>query len=150
MIRRNLTDDLEGYVELTVRGSAGDAVIDALVDTGFNGFLSLSRAQITELDLEWSRYETAELADGEEVPTSVFDCEVLWGGQWRAIEVAALGTDPLLGMELLRDHRLLIDVIEGGQLTITPLAQVQRWTMRPDPPWRQSITNQTTDTTTHA
>lgn len=125
MMSWNLTDDLEGWVSLTLRGPAGQTEIEALVDTGFSGFLALSPGQIAELDLEWSRYESAELADGEVVVASLYEAESLWDGDWRTLEIAALGTTPLLGMQLLRNYRLLVDVVEGGQLTITPLNEVQ-------------------------
>ena len=121
MITRSLNSKLEGYVPVTNQGPAGQADLEAIVDTGFNGFLSLAPQQIAELDLEWSRYETAELADAQEFLASLFTAEVFWDGTWKTIEVAALGSTPLLGMQLLHGCRLLIDVVENGQLTIKPL-----------------------------
>jgi clan AA aspartic protease len=121
MITRSLNRRLEGHVPLTIRGPASQAEIEFLVDTGFNGFVSMSSDQVAKLDLEWSRYQTAALADAEEFLVGLYEAEAFWDGGWRTIEVAALGATCLLGMQMLRGYSLTIDVIENGTLTITRL-----------------------------
>jgi len=49
------------------------------------------------------------------------DALVVWGGKPRSVGVHAIDGDALLGMSLLYGSRLLIDVIDGGPVTITPL-----------------------------
>ena len=43
---------------------------------------------------------------------------LLWNGQERTVGVDEAKTDPLVGMGLLRDHRLTVDLIENGSVKI--------------------------------
>jgi hypothetical protein len=46
---------------------------------------------------------------------------VIWGGQYREIEINAAETEPLIGMSLLRGYRLQVDTVQGGLVTISEL-----------------------------
>jgi predicted aspartyl protease len=71
MITGIITPDREAVIRLTVQGPAGqEQKIEAVIDTGFNGWLSLSPSRIALLRLPWCQRGRAELADGRE---SVFD-----------------------------------------------------------------------------
>jgi clan AA aspartic protease len=95
--------------------------VDAVIDTGFTGFLSLPIAIIMELKLQWSYRDRATLGDGSETVFDVYSAEILWDGQLREIEVDSAETEPLLGMALLRGYRLQVDTIEGGLVSIETL-----------------------------
>lgn len=46
---------------------------------------------------------------------------VIWGGQYREIEINAAETEPLVGMSMLRGYRLQVDTVQGGMVTIAEL-----------------------------
>jgi len=54
--------------------------IEAMVDTGYNGWLTLPPAFITRLALPWSRRGRATLADGSTVVFDIYEGAVLWDG----------------------------------------------------------------------
>ncbi|MCU0567368.1 MAG: clan AA aspartic protease [Oculatellaceae cyanobacterium Prado106] len=95
--------------------------IDAVIDTGFNGFLSLPSAIITTLNLPWSGSDFVTLEDGSETYFDLYTALVIWDGQYREIDIAESETEPLLGMALLYRYRLQVDNVEGGMVKIEPL-----------------------------
>ena len=109
---------LEAVVPVRVRGPHGEETVDAVLDTGFSGWLSLPAFVVRRLGLEWARSGRAALADG-----TVVDAEVEWHGAWRAVAVDEADTDPLVGMHLLRGSRVVLAVTEGGAVSIEPLLE---------------------------
>ena len=96
-------------------------VIDAVIDTGFNGFLTLPSSIITALDLSWNASDIVTLGDGSETFFDLYSVTVFWDGQYREIDVAESETDPLIGMSLLYKYGLRIDVNEGGIVRVEAL-----------------------------
>ena len=94
--------------------------IDAVVDTGYNGFLNLSVDVTAELRLPVAYRNQAVLANGDEVLFNVHEVTVLWDGQLRDIEADVMGNDTLIGMMLLDKHNLNIDIEDGGRVLIQP------------------------------
>jgi len=112
----------EARITLTLHGGDGQEVeVEAVVDTGFTGFLTLPSATITELRLEWLGREEGILGDGSVRLFDVFVGVVLWDSKPRAIEVNSSETDALVGMGLIRGHPLQIQAVKGGRVTIGPL-----------------------------
>jgi clan AA aspartic protease len=95
--------------------------VNAVIDTGFTGFLSIPSSMIAELELPWSYRDRATLGDGSETLFDVHDANIIWDGQFREIEINSANTDPLLGMKMLRGYRLQVDTIQGGLVTIAAL-----------------------------
>ncbi len=107
-------------MNLRVQGPSGKtAELSALIDTGFNGFLTLPSEAIGKLALAWLFRQNGELADGTIQVFDVFEAAVEWDGQPRLIEVEAVDAEPLLGMRLMADHELWIEIREDGPATIT-------------------------------
>lgn len=96
-------------------------LIDAVIDTGFSGFLTLPRDIIAALSLPWTGVERGTLGDGSEVTFDVYGGKVIWDGAYRNIPVNESETDPLVGMGLLYGYDLQIQAIEGGCVTIRHL-----------------------------
>lgn len=70
MITGVVTSSYQATIRLIVRGPTGQAEeIDAVIDTGFDGALSLPPPDIVILGLPWRRRGRALLADGS---TSLF------------------------------------------------------------------------------
>lgn len=109
----------EAVVALHLRGSDGqNRDIEAVVDTGYSGYLTLSTALVAELELPLAYMGRALLANDDEVRFGVHDATVLWDGQPRQIKADATGSTPLAGMLLLDDHDLSIQVRAGGRVLI--------------------------------
>ena len=109
----------EPVVRLAVHGPSGQtSEIEAVIDTGFTGFLTVTPVLVTELGLDLRGTSRATLADGSEVTFDVYDVAVLWDGQPVYIEADAADTTPLVGMRLLDSHNLNIEVVGGGRVVI--------------------------------
>lgn len=109
----------EARIRLTVKGRGGsEQEIEAVVDTGYSGSLTLPIALIAELDLRWLSVDRATLADGSTCFFQVHEGKVVWDGKLRRIAVDAADADPLIGMWLLRGHELKVDVRYRGKVTI--------------------------------
>jgi clan AA aspartic protease len=96
-------------------------VVDTVIDTGFNGFLSLPSTVIATLNLPWSASDIVTLGDGSQTLFDIYTAIVIWDGQYREIDIAASETEPLLGMALLYGYRLQVDNVEGGIVKIEEL-----------------------------
>jgi clan AA aspartic protease len=101
---------------LDQRGQAYD--FDAIVDTGFNGSLTLPTAVIAALGLPWNSRGQAILANGSIEEFDIHAGTVIWDGNPRRILVEGADTDPLVGMSLLFGHDVHIEAIDGGIVTI--------------------------------
>ncbi|MFN6274476.1 MAG: clan AA aspartic protease [Microcystis sp.] len=121
MMQGYVNQNYEAMLSLVVRNGDKLKSITAVIDTGFTGFLSLPIATIRELELSWSYRDRATLGDGSEVLFDIYDGMVIWGGQYREIEINAAETEPLIGMSLLRGYRLQVDTVQGGLITISEL-----------------------------
>ncbi len=123
---------MQGYVNATYEAVISVVVsyngklksLNAVIDTGFTGFLSLRSAIIAELNLPWSYRDRATLGDGSETLFDIYEASIIWDGQFREIEINLANTEPLLGMSMLRGYRLQVDTIQGGLVTIAALANV--------------------------
>ena len=109
----------EAIIPLRIRGPDGmPRDIEAVVDTGYSGFLTLPVDLVAELGLPFAYIGQAFLANDDEVTFDVHDVTVLWDGQPRDIEADATGSTPLVGMMLLDKHSLNIEVESGGRVVI--------------------------------
>jgi len=95
--------------------------IEAIIDTGFNGALTLPPDTIEELGLNWRSRGSATLANGSEDYFDIFTGTVIWDGKQRRVMVESANTHPLVGMRLLHRHRLEVMVIPAGDVTIEAL-----------------------------
>ena len=122
MIRGKVNAHDEGIIRLSVFNSLGQGhEFEAIVDTGFNGWLSLSPALITFLELPFRNRGRATLADGSESVFDIYEATVLWDGQGRRIAIDEADTTPLVGMALLHGSELSMQIIDGGEVSIKPL-----------------------------
>jgi clan AA aspartic protease len=95
--------------------------VEAVIDTGFNGFLTLPPTLIAALGLPWLCRQQGQLADGTFMAFDVYVAIVDWHGQSRSVEVEAADAQPLLGMALMPGSDVRIQVVPGGSVTIVPL-----------------------------
>jgi clan AA aspartic protease len=95
--------------------------IDAVIDTGFNGFLTLPLPEIARLQFPYEGTMRVVLGNGQTVDLDMFTGTVLWKGQVREGLVLAAEGMPLVGMALLKGSRVCLEVTDGGLVTIDRL-----------------------------
>ena len=119
MIQGAVNAALEAVLPLTVQGSGGRSrEVEAVIDTGFSGFLTLPAALVAALGLAFDGVGWAVLADGTEARFDVYDATLLWDGRPRRVYVYAAETTPLIGMSMLESHSLYVEVESGGRVAI--------------------------------
>jgi clan AA aspartic protease len=118
----------EAVISVVVSHNGKLKSVNAVIDTGFTGFLSLPSTLISELDLPWSYRDRGTLGDGSETLFDIHEASVIWDGQFREIEINSAETDPLLGMRMLRGYRLQVDTMLGGLVTIEALPNINGFT----------------------
>ncbi len=119
MIQGEVNAYYEAVVRLTVQGPSGRSQeIKTVIDTGFTGFLALPTALATELSLAYRDQNRVILADGSEAILDVYDVAVVWDGRLRNTTASAADTVPLVGMRLLDQHVLNVEVVAGGRVVI--------------------------------
>jgi clan AA aspartic protease len=122
MISGVVNSNLEATVRLWLRGPGGqEQEIDAVIDTGFNGFLTVSPVLVRQLGLTHLGQSRALLANGQEELLDLYEVTLLGDGQWQTVETDAAATDALVGMALLYRYSVYIEAVEGGQVAIAAL-----------------------------
>jgi len=122
MITGAVNTNREATVRLLVRGpDRQEETIEAVVDTGFTGYLTLPSSLISFLGLMWLGRQQGILGDGSIQQFDVYTATVMWDNRLRTIEIDAAETIPLIGMSLLYGHELRIQAVENGQVTIEAL-----------------------------
>lgn len=118
MISGRVNENREAVISLTLIGLVGEKhEIEAVIDTGFSGDLTLPDEVAASLGLTWLGREPGVLADGS---TDLFDvyADRLFGMESHAL----LRLPPrLVGMNLLHGHSLRIDVVVDGHVEIAEL-----------------------------
>ena len=119
MIEGSVNSAYEAIIPLRLYRANGQTFdVSAVVDTGFSGFLTLPPQLVAELELPFAYFGQAILADDTETDFDVHYITVSWDGQPRDIEASATGSTPLVGMLLLGDHDLSIQVRDGGRVLV--------------------------------
>ncbi|MBW4616793.1 MAG: clan AA aspartic protease [Desmonostoc vinosum HA7617-LM4] len=125
MITGIVNADFEPIISLSLQGSDGRIYIpDAIVDTGFNGWLSLPPEFIAQLNLRWKRRGRAILGDGSECVFNVYEATVVWDGELLVIPVDEADLEPLIGMSLMEGYQLMVQVFERGLVELSKVNTV--------------------------
>jgi len=122
-----VSDELEAGFSLAVISAGGHSIaVTAVIDTGFNGYLTLPADTIAALELPFHSIAEAQLDDGQTVALRKFEAHILWSHRERAVTVLETQGTALVGMAFLNRHRVIIDVIAGGAVTIDTIDDVGR------------------------
>ena len=123
MINGTVTEDREIVVQLKVLATNQSAVsIQAVVDTGFNGFLMLPIDVLSALGALSAGTRRAELGDGNLVELDVYVVRVKWHDEDRDVLALQAEATPLVGMSLLWGSRVGFDAQDGGAFTIEAMS----------------------------
>ena len=121
MITGEINADREAEIPLIIQGDDGrETEIKAVIDTGFTGYLTLPPGLITSLHLAFRELTEFVLADGSIVAFETYTATVVWDGAEKSVLVLASDGGPLVGMSLLYGYRVIMDVVDGGTVTIEP------------------------------
>jgi clan AA aspartic protease len=92
--------------------------LEAIIDTGYDGFLTLPGALVVVLGLPRLRSITAQLPGGSMHHIEVHRATLIWDGQIRTIEVDVIDGKPLVGRGLLAGYELRLKMVAGGSVTL--------------------------------
>jgi len=119
-----VNDNREAIVKLSVRAVDGQShEVVAVIDTGFNGYLTMPRSLIATLGCAFNSKGFTVLADGSVHFVDLFVADVEWGSVVRSVEVECAETEPLIGMALMEGYKLTIEDEPAGSVTIESFAR---------------------------
>ena len=122
MIRGRVDALRQAWVQLEIqRSDGGYELIDTVVDTGFDGHLTLPSDVIDGLNMEPDRPTDVDLATGLRERVNTWRGYVLWHDRLRSIRVLEANGIPLIGMELMEDSQLTMQPRINGNVLIEQL-----------------------------
>ncbi len=122
MITGQVTANREAVIELEIVSQNQKIErVEAAIDTGFNGYLTLPSDLVNRLNLQLAGNRRATLGDGNTVVLDVYLAKVIWHGQEREVIVLQAEGGPLIGMSLLYGNRVILTIVNGGDVTIDPI-----------------------------
>jgi len=121
MITGRVMAQREAVVRLVILNMAQQPHnVDAVIDTGCKGFLTLPRALVQTLQLPLAGNRLVTLGDGSTVVLALYLATGLWDTQPRAVLVLAAEGGPLLEMAMLYGYRVILHVVDNGDVLIDP------------------------------
>jgi predicted aspartyl protease len=116
-----VTPQRQAVIPLQVLGTGGSRGVEAILDTGFTGYMTLPPAVVDELGFSYLNEVGTTLADGSFCVLPLYEGSVDWFGEARKIPVVATGTQSIVGMSLLQGSLVSLHVLDGGEVIITLL-----------------------------
>jgi clan AA aspartic protease len=92
--------------------------IECVVDTGFNGYLTLPPQAVAVMNLPLESTLVASLADGSQSEMPIHLAKIRWNDSEQLVAVLATGTKPLLGTALLQGFRLVVEFVDDGMVKV--------------------------------
>ena len=118
MIIGSINADREAVLPVAVHDGTGIQNYKAVIDTGFNGYLTFSSAEIVRLNLPFQSQVVVTLGEGTRANLREFLATVEWNGQERDILVLEAEGEPLIGMAMLYGFDVWLRVLDGGHVKI--------------------------------
>ena len=92
--------------------------LEALLDSGFTGAISVPLRTVEGLKLEWSGEHSVTLGDASKVGVDLYEGIVLFAGRRYRCAVLATGDVPTVGMHLMQGMKVCFEALEGGAIEI--------------------------------
>ncbi len=108
-------------VEVELPTGGDTLTLEFILDTGFNGDLSLPLRVIGRLDADKQAPQVHQIASGEMIVSPSYRLTILWLGRVRTVEAIALEGNALLGTGLLLGTQITIDAVADGEVIIETL-----------------------------
>lgn len=122
MISGLVNDKLEATVRLIVLGPGGQSQeITVVMDTGYNGALSLPLGIVSALSLQQGASREVRFGDARRQICDYYNAEIDWDGNLHRARILCVEGDPLLGTALLKGYKMEADFVVGGQVQITAI-----------------------------
>lgn len=100
--------------EVEVQGLYKSVPYGAIIDTGFTGGLVLPIFVAVDIGLEKVGASTITLADGSVMTLPTFLCQLKLGTKTFDVATIVMGSDILIGIEALKNHRVCISTGTGN------------------------------------
>ena len=114
MIQEIVDEKKQARIPISVAGSRGKITINALIDTGFSGSLSLPIELAVELGLELTGRIFIELADGSIKKELIFKGKLELDEEEKETEILLNESEEtLIGASLFSNKKLELDFIEN-------------------------------------
>ena len=122
MIHGHISQDLDLIVPVYVLDQNGYAYrLEAAIDTGFTGELSLPSHWIKRLGLVPDDPTDFTMANNATESFDTYYGYMLWHGSRIEVQIIAAEGTPLIGVGLLQDNLLTAAIAYNGAITISPL-----------------------------
>lgn len=109
-----LDDQNQVRVEIEVQGLYKRVPYGAIVDTGFTGGMVLPLFVAVDIGLEKVGASTVTLADGTVMTLPTFLTQIKLGNKTFDVATIVMGSDILIGIEALSNHRICISTGTGN------------------------------------
>lgn len=111
----------EAIVTISIRDLIGDfRAFQCVLDTGYDGDIALPSNVIDQLGLVPSDNLRVILGNGEHVFMRVYSAVASWHEQLVNVEVLQTNGESVIGMALLENNTLTVQVWDGGEVVIEP------------------------------
>ena len=97
--------------------------VEAMLDTGFDGFLTLPAHWVQRLGLVWASGIPMQVATSEWVQFDAYAAAVFWLGNRLPIRVLQTQSEILVGTRLLWESELTVQFWEGGAVNVQARSQ---------------------------
>jgi len=97
-------------------------LVNAVVDTGYTGDLTLPKDVVETLELSLRGFQEATLGNGSIIEFETYAGSVIWNGKVVEVEINASEAGSLIGMKLLEGFKLEVEGRPDGQVRISALA----------------------------
>lgn len=122
VIRGRVDFTLEAVVVVPVRDGNGQfRPVEFVIDTGFDGYLSLPLERIQQLEAEPAGKISVTFGNGQTEDWPSWQCRILWHDRPRDVVVFESRGEFLLGMALLEHSAVTIQVRTDGEVVIEEL-----------------------------
>lgn len=119
MITGIVNSNYEMVIKVPVRNDTGQEIeVEAVLDTGFTGSLTLPPLLTSILGLPWRSKTSATSANGNVMHVDVYVATIIWDGKPKSLLIQAIDNAPLLGMSLLIGYDLRASVKLGGSVEL--------------------------------
>jgi len=95
-----------------------DFSLNFVIDTGFNGYLTLPVQAVSAMNLPLYSSTSIKLADGSEALSAIHLATVVWDDVEKVVPVLASGYKPLLGTAMMEEYHLEIDFEDNGLVSL--------------------------------
>ena len=122
MIRGTVFPNRQALIAVALLDTAGQfQSFEFILDTGFDGDLSLPAQTIQTLVAVRLSPSIIELADGSRTTAHTWEATALWDGERRTVSIMESEGEPLLGMSLLWGNHIALEAKDFGDLVIERL-----------------------------